>query len=352
MPFSLQDCRWMSQALSLARKGLGTTSPNPPVGAVLVAGDSIIGEGYHRKAGYPHAEREALADALNRGNDLLLSKATLYVTLEPCSTAGRTPACTDAILEYGIKRVVYGARDPNPKHAGAADALLASHGILVEHGLMEKECRTVIRAFTKTMETGMPWIVVKTAMSLDGRISRKQDKPQWLTSGEARNYVHTLRSEADAILTGGETVRSDNPSLTIRTPDKSISSDKIQPWRIILTRDRNSLPSDADCLTDAYADRTLIEENIVDYQDLLKKIHGKYGVSLLMIEAGGNLVREFLQRRLVDEWIGFYAPMILGGAPLGMAGEEFLPEEVFLEEVSWTAFDPDMCVRGILCYKG
>ena len=142
----------MSHALSLARNGVGMTSPNPPVGAVLVSNGQAIGEGFHRKAGMPHAEREAFADALKRGNASLLPQSTLYVTLEPCSTSGRTPACTDAILEYGVKRVVYGTQDPNPKHAGAADKLLAIHGIVVEHGVMEEECRRLIRPFTKTIK--------------------------------------------------------------------------------------------------------------------------------------------------------------------------------------------------------
>lgn len=351
MLFTAQDCHWMSHALSLARNGVGMTSPNPPVGAVLVSNGQAIGEGFHRKAGMPHAEREAFADALKRGNASLLPQSTLYVTLEPCSTSGRTPACTDAILEYGVKRVVYGTQDPNPKHAGAADKLLAIHGIVVEHGVMEEECRRLIRPFTKTIKTGMPWVVVKTAASLDGRIARMPGKSQWLTSEAARNYVHTLRSEADAILTGGETVRVDNPAFTIRTPDRAVSCEKEQPWRMIVTRDRKSLPLRACCFTDNFADRTVVFENIIDYQKLMKIIYQKYDASVLMVEAGGNLVRTLLQHQLVDEWIGFYAPMILGGHAMAVAGEEFLKEEAFLEETDCTMYGPDVCIRGLVRYR-
>ncbi len=351
MPFTDQDHHWMLLALAEARQGVGLTSPNPPVGAVLIADGQLIGKGYHKRAGLPHAEREAFADALQRGNMPLLSRSTLYVTLEPCSTAGRTPACTEAILEHSVQRVVYGTSDPNPKHAGAADRILSPHGIVVEHGLMEEECLQLIRPFAKTMKTGMPWIVVKMAMSLDGRITRKPGKPQWLTSETARNYVHTLRSKCDAILTGGETVRADNPAFTIRTPDRAVSPDKKQPWRMVLTRDRQTLPAQACFLTDSYADRTVVFEKITDYKELMRNIYQKYDVSVLMVEAGGRLVKTLFQEKLVDEWIGFYAPMILGGSSLALAGEEFLGSEAFLDEVQCTPYGPDICIRGIVQYK-
>lgn len=218
----------------------------------------------------PHAEREAIADGVANGNAPLFADSTLYVTLEPCSTSGKTPPCTDAILKHRFKRVVYGSEDPNPKHRGAAADILEQAGIKVTRGVLEKECDHLIRGFRVNMLEGRPWVIAKSAMSLDGRISRSPERSQWLTNEKSRSFVHTLRAECDAVLTGGNTVRLDNPSLTIRKPDRPVSPLKEQPWRIILTHDASSIPADSICLTDEFRDRTLVVENVFNYLELLK----------------------------------------------------------------------------------
>lgn len=218
----------------------------------------------------PHAEREAIADGVANGNAPLFADSTLYVTLEPCSTSGKTPPCTDAILKHRFKRVVYGSEDPNPKHRGAAADILEQAGIKVTRGVLEKECDHLIRGFRVNMLEGRPWVIAKSAMSLDGRISRSPERSQWLTNEKSRSFVHTLRAECDAVLTGGNTVRLDNPSLTIRKPDRPVSPLKEQPWRIILTHDASSIPADSICLTDEFRDRTLVVENVFSYLELLK----------------------------------------------------------------------------------
>ncbi|MEG0025306.1 MAG: bifunctional diaminohydroxyphosphoribosylaminopyrimidine deaminase/5-amino-6-(5-phosphoribosylamino)uracil reductase RibD [Akkermansia sp.] len=351
MSFSEQDQYWMQQALKEARRGIGLTAPNPPVGAVLSVGDQMIGIGFHHAAGRPHAEREAFADALAKGNESLLSKATLYVTLEPCSSFGKTPPCSDAIREYQVARVVYGSTDPDARHAGRALGLLNESGIPTESGLMEDECDDLIKAFRKTIQTGLPWVIVKTASSLDGRIARQQDKSQWITSHNSRHFVHTLRAEADGILTGGQTIRTDNPALTIREANRPISPEKKQPWRVILTHHHDSIPLSCICLTDQWKEKTLVIENEGECRDVLHRLYSEYGISTLLVEAGGNLVSSLLKEKLVDEWIGFYAPMILGGSPLSVEGQDFLTHEVHLEQVTCTPYSPDFCIRGLLRYE-
>ena len=182
----VSDEQWMELAIAEARKGVGTTSPNPPVGAVIVKNDTLLGCGWHRKAGEPHAEREAIANVTNEHGSSALREATIYVTLEPCSTRGRTPACTDGIIEAGISRVVYGSTDPNPAHVGRADSILSSAGIDVSRLKDTSACDKLIRPFTKVQRTGLPWVILKSAMSLDGRVTRPPGESQWLTSTESR----------------------------------------------------------------------------------------------------------------------------------------------------------------------
>jgi len=187
----MNDAHWMHLALAEARKGIGKTAPNPPVGAVIVQNDILLGKGWHRAAGQPHAEREAIADAIrNHGADSLQG-ATIYVTLEPCSTHGRTPPCTQGIVDAGIRRVVYATVDRNPDHAGRADAILTDHQISVSSGTCREEAEKILRPFFKVRETGLPWIIWKTAMSLDGRITRPPGEGQWLT-GEAARAAEAL----------------------------------------------------------------------------------------------------------------------------------------------------------------
>lgn len=346
-----QDARWMKMAMELAEKGTGLTSPNPCVGAVIIHENRVIGTGFHKKAGLPHAEREAIADGISRGNGGLFPDSTLYVTLEPCSTTGKTPPCTEAILEHHFKRVVYGSEDPNPKHRGAAAEILKRAGIQVTRGILEKECDRLIRSFRLNMLEGRPWVIAKSGMSLDGRISRSSERSQWLTNAHSRSFVHTLRAECDAILTGGNTMRMDNPSLTIRNPDRSISPLKKQPWRIILTRDAASIPRDSVCLTDEFRDRTLIVEKVSDYLELLQNLYKNRKIGIILLEAGGCLVKEFLKACLVDEWVGFYAPIITGGGAEGVEGGTFLEREACLDQPVVKTFGNDVCIRGDVRYR-
>ena len=346
-----RDARWMKMALELAGNGIGLTSPNPCVGAVIVHEDQVIGAGFHEKAGLPHAERNAIADGIARGNAVLFKNSTLFVTLEPCSTTGRTPPCTEAIVEHHFKRVVYGSEDPNPKHRGAAAEILDRAGIQVTHGILERECDRLIRGFRLNMLEKRPWVIAKSAMSLDGRISRSPECSQWLTNERSRSFVHTLRAECDAILTGGNTLRLDNPSLTIRNPDRPVSPLKKQPWRIILTRTAASLPEDSVCLTDEFRDRTLIIENVSNYLELLQSLYIDRKIGTILLEAGGCLVREFLKAGLIDEWVGFYAPMITGGGAEGVEGGAFLEHEAYLEQPVVSTFGNDVCIRGDVRYR-
>jgi len=204
----------MRVALGLARKGYGLTLPNPMVGAVLVRGGRIIGKGWHRKAGEGHGAIEALRDAERRGQSA--RGATLYVTLEPCSTHGRTPPCTDAIVAAGVKKVVVGATDPNPRHAGAGFKLLRKAGIEVVAGVLEEECTSLNEAFNHWIVHRTPFVTVKAAMTMDGKIATASGESKWITGEEARAYGMRLRQGADAILVGVNTVLADDPRLTVR----------------------------------------------------------------------------------------------------------------------------------------
>ncbi|NBV87537.1 MAG: bifunctional diaminohydroxyphosphoribosylaminopyrimidine deaminase/5-amino-6-(5-phosphoribosylamino)uracil reductase RibD, partial [Verrucomicrobia bacterium] len=252
----MHDSRFMRAALQEARKGYGATSPNPAVGCVIVREGRVIARGWHRRAGQPHAEIEALKalpdPAMARG-------ATLYVTLEPCSTHGRTPPCTEALLAAGIQRVVVGATDPHPAHCGRGLEILRAGGLQVSHGVLQGECAHLNRAFFKWITTGRPWVLAKAGLSLDGRITRPLGEGQWLTGPAARRDAHRLRAAADAILVGAGTVRSDDPSLTVR--EVALPGKKLQPWRVVLSRGANPLPADAKIFNDGHKDRTLIYLN-------------------------------------------------------------------------------------------
>jgi len=299
------DETWMRHALDEARRGLGLTSPNPCVGAALVKDGALVSTGWHRQAGGPHAEIETL-----RGHDA--RGGTLYITLEPCSTHGRTPPCVDAIIAAGLSRVVWGADDPNPQHAGRARELLTAAGIAVTSGILETQCRELIAPFAKLITTCLPWVIAKAGMSLDGRITRPAGESQWLTGAAARADAMKLRAQCDAILVGAETVRRDNPALTLRGPD--IPAEKQQPWRVVLTRSGN-LPPDAQIFTDAHKDRTLVMRD-QPLAEVLKSLAAR-GVMQILIEGGGTLLAQAFSARLVDEAVFYIAPLISGtGRPV------------------------------------
>jgi diaminohydroxyphosphoribosylaminopyrimidine deaminase/5-amino-6-(5-phosphoribosylamino)uracil reductase len=341
-----EDARWMRRAIDEARKGLGRTSPNPAVGAVIVKDGVEIGAGWHRGAGLPHAEREAIAAVRAAHGETALHGSSIYVTLEPCSTHGRTPPCTEGLIEAGIARVVYAAEDPNPAHAGRADRLLDGAGIQVIRGILADEAGDLIRPFAKVQRSGMPWAILKTAMSLDGRITRPPGEGMWLTGPEARAEVQRLRASCEAILTSGETLRRDNPRLDLRDPQ--LAAGRAQPWRVILTRDAASLPRDAALFTDANRDRTLVEDR--DHPaEVLRRLVAERGVSSVMVECGGRLAAELVEARLVDEWVAFLAPLIAGGPVTALAGSG-LAHGLRLQSPVFRRFGPDVMLRGVLAY--
>lgn len=340
-----RDEAWMHRALTLAQKGVGTTSPNPPVGAIIVKNGRVLGEGYHAKAGRPHAEREAIRHAKEQGNAGELAGSTLYVTLEPCSSHGKTPPCTDAILEEGISRVVYGAVDPDKRHRGRADELLRAEGVQVQGRVAEEACRAFLEPWAHAITKGRPWVTAKIATTMDGRIARKTER--WLSSEESLRYAHQLRLESDAILVGGQTVRCDLPALTIRKPLSAIPIIKEQPWRIVMTNDRSKLPLNAPLFTDENAERTIVYERVEDMESMLEELHSRLGVVRLMLECGGNLLKKFLEKGLVNEWVQVITPYLSGGETMLIPGG-YMPEERQLKSISSVTCGKDVVLRGIL----
>lgn len=342
------DAEWMEMALAEARKGIGRTAPNPPVGSVIVKDGVLLGSGYHHAAGRPHAEREALAAAFAAHGKDAVRGATAYITLEPCSTYGRTPPCTDGLIEAGVTRVVYAAVDRNPAHAGRADAMLRGAGIEVVSGILADEAEKILRPFFKVRETGLPWIIWKTAMSLDGRITRPSGEGQWLTGPAARQDVQKLRSTVDAILTTGETVRRDLPALTIRVPE--LLEGRPQPWRVIFSDHPTTLPADAPLLCDGWKDRTLIRGRS-NLEETLRGLVREQGVLSVMIEAGGKFSAAMIEAGLVDEAVIYLAPMLCGGPSPALAGTGLSPP-LKMKNVSFEQLEGDIRVSGLMTVTG
>jgi diaminohydroxyphosphoribosylaminopyrimidine deaminase/5-amino-6-(5-phosphoribosylamino)uracil reductase len=276
---------------------------------VIVRGEKIVARGFHHRAGLPHAEIEALR-ALAK--PALAKGATIYVTLEPCSTHGRTPPCVNAIIAAGLRRVVIGTIDPNPAHAGRGVELLRAAGIAVTAGVLEKECRALNAAFNHWIITKLPLVIAKAGMSLDGRLTRPLGEGQWLTNAAARKDAHQLRAQVDAILVGAETVRQDNPRLTVR----GVRGAK-QPWRIVVTRSGN-LPKGAHLFTDEHRERTLVYRG-KSLRAVLRDL-GKRQITSVMIEGGGGVLGEAFDRRLVQRAHFYLAPLLCGGPAVVLKG--------------------------------
>ncbi len=331
------DLHFLRRAIELARLGSGLTLPNPRVGAVLVRSGKIIGEGSHLRAGGPHAEVNAVADAKRRGHSV--EGATIYVTLEPCSTQGRTPPCTGLILREKIARVVFAATDPNPDHAGAATRLLRAAGVEVSSGLLADEAAALNRDFNWWITHRRPWVVAKIALSLDGRITTPPGDDRWLTSPAARVVAHELRWESDAILIGAETARQDNPKLTVRLPGRK---GKLQPWRVVVTRS-GKLPRELHLFSDKHRDRTLVFQN-QPLEEIIATL-GAWDVSHLLIEGGGQILTETLNKNLVNEVAFFIAPAVMGTVPRAL---NKLDKTVGLHEVTYRSVGPDLLCRGLI----
>ena len=304
-----RDEEFMRAALVEAKKALGRTSPNPAVGAVLVIDNRIVSKGHHREAGWAHAEIECLRDF----GASIPARATLYVTLEPCSTAGRTAPCTEAILRAGVRNIVVGARDVNPRHAGRGIVQLRNAGIRVREGILEQECTRLNEAFNKWIVTGLPFVIAKCGMSLDGRLTRPPDESRWITGRDARREAHQLRARVDAVLVGAETVRADNPRLTVRGVRRPR-----QPWRVVLTRS-GQLPRQAHLVSDKFAARTLIYKR-KSLASVLKDL-GKRDITSVLIEGGGEVLGEAFDQRLIDKLQVYLGPILTGGPVVAFPGE-------------------------------
>ncbi len=326
----------MRTALAEAKKGLGLTSPNPAVGAVLVVRGKIVARGHHRKAGAPHAEIECLAPV--RG--ALPKDAVLYVTLEPCSTTGRTPPCTNTILERRVRNVVVGALDPNPRHAGRGVAQLRAAGINVTEGVLAAECTGLNEAYNKWIRTGRPFVIVKCGMSLDGRLTRPPGESRWLTSAAARRHAQKLRAQVDAILIGAETLRQDDPQLTVRGLGR-----RRQPWRVVLSRS-GKLPPGAKLLTDRHANRSIV----LSKQSLALVLRelGKREITSVLIEGGGDILGQALDARLIDKFQVYLAPMMVGGPVVAFPGKGAATsaEALRLGDLRYEQIDDCVCVTG------
>ncbi len=325
MPWTAADHAHMARALQLAARGLFTTSPNPRVGAVIVQGGTVVGEGWHERAGTPHAEVHALQQAGEAARG-----ATVYVTLEPCSHHGRTPPCAEALVKAGVARVVAAMRDPNPLVAGGGIDMLTLAGIQADVGLMETEARALNPGFVSRMTRNRPWVRLKTASTLDGKTALENGASQWITGAAARADVQRLRARACAILTGSGTVRADDPKMTVRDVDIGR-----QPLRVIVDSALATPPTAAilpaliACHTADPARRAALEaagaevvalpgaRGRVDLAALLTLL-AQRGVNELHVEAGAGLNGALLEAGLIDEWIAYVAPMAVGDAARGL----------------------------------
>jgi diaminohydroxyphosphoribosylaminopyrimidine deaminase/5-amino-6-(5-phosphoribosylamino)uracil reductase len=362
----------MQLALAQARRASGRTFPNPAVGAVVVRGERVLGAGETQPPGSAHAEVRAIRQAQRRHGERALQGATLAVTLEPCSHHGRTPPCTDAIRAAGVSRVWIGARDPHPLVSGRGIRALRRAGIAVVTGVCAEECAYQHRGFFSVQERGRPWVALKLAATLDGRIATARGESQWITGEEARAHAHRLRDEADAVMVGAGTARADDPSLTVRDRGGEVTR---VPVRVVLDG-RLATPPRLALFRDAYATRTWLltghghparalasrtangaraleaprRDRHVDLPRALGQLAGA-GLTQILVEGGGGLAAALLRAGLVDELHWFLAPSVLGGdarpavAALGLAK---LSQRVRFEIADMRRFGPDLYVHALL----
>jgi len=358
--------RFMAKAVELARRGEGRTAPNPPVGAVLVRDGRVVGEGYHPAAGAAHAEIFALRDAGEQANG-----ADLYVTLEPCCHQGRTGPCSDALIAAGVRRVFYGAIDPNPRVAGAGLARLRAAGIVVAAAPLGPECGRLIAPFAKLVTTGLPFVILKAAMTLDGQLATSAGESQWISSAASRETVHRLRDRVDGILTGAGTVLADNPQLTVRLTEGGRN-----PARIVLDSQLRTSPQATVYSAEVAGSRLLVTADDHDAKQLepfvrcgvevvtaprrgahldldrVMPLLGARGLQCLLVEGGGALNGALLRTGLVDRLLLFVAPLLFGGSdgrPLFAGpGAVHLTEALRLVDLRFSQSGVDLLVEGEL----
>ena len=358
--------RFMKIALREARKGLGRTSPNPAVGAVIEKEGKILAKGYHRAAGLPHAEIEALNKLNGYAPD-----ATLYVTLEPCNHYGKTPPCTEAIIRSGIKRVVIGMKDPNPHVKGGGADFLRKNGIEVIEGVLEQECQQLNAHFIKFVKTGLPYVVIKVAMTLDGWIATRTGHSKWITNERSRQFVHRLRDTTDAILVGIRTIMVDNPMLTTRLKNRRGKD----PVRVIIDphlkikRDANVIVSDPSKTiivvgkgvvskhkirefkekTGVSIIESPVRDGNIDLKSLLFSL-AKKDITHLLVEGGAKTIGSFLKEKVVDKLYIFLAPKLIGGddaVPMAYGrGMDRIDKAINIKDIKIRRFLDDILIEG------
>jgi diaminohydroxyphosphoribosylaminopyrimidine deaminase/5-amino-6-(5-phosphoribosylamino)uracil reductase len=323
-----RDEVFMARCIELAKKGYGKVSPNPLVGSVIVRNGKIISEGYHEKFGGFHGERNAINNALRKNQKL--KGASLYVNLEPCIHYGKTPPCAIAIAEHKIKRVIIGTLDPNPLVAGKGISYLKKHNIEVTSGVLDDECRELNKFFFKFIKNGIPWVTLKAAQTLDGKIADKEYHSKWISSLESRKLVHLWRTQYDALLVGNNTMMHDNPSLTARyalgrNPYRIVIANKFDTtakYELFCDKNTNKTivitSENPDKKTISFFEKKRIrvisakkKNGVIDLKDALKKL-GRFGIASVLVEGGAYTFSEFLNQKTVDEMCVFTAPMIMG----------------------------------------
>jgi diaminohydroxyphosphoribosylaminopyrimidine deaminase/5-amino-6-(5-phosphoribosylamino)uracil reductase len=350
---------YMKLAINLAKRGMGKTSPNPLVGAVVVKNDRIIGRGYHKRFGEPHAETNALTACKDKAEN-----ATLYVNLEPCCHYGKkTPPCTDMIKKSGIKRVVCATLDPNPQVNGKGIKTLRDAGIEVDFGILEGEAKKLNEVYLKFIATGLPFVILKISQTLDGRIATKTGDSKWITQEDSRRFVHSLRSWVDAVLVGANTVRKDDPELTIHdargeNPIRIIldSSGKISNYSKVIKENRNGktiVATTIEKIREKFNGKAEIwkikksKGGKIDLVQLLRKA-GENQISSLLVEGGSQIFTSFLKEKLVDKIYYFLSPKILGKGldSFGDLGIKKISQSVTLKDCEIKRFKNDLLVIG------
>ena len=360
--FSLQDTYYMERALNLSTLAWGRTSPNPLVGCIIVRDGLIVGEGYHAKAGTPHAEVHALKAA-----GLRAEGADVYVTLEPCSHHGRTPPCTEALIQAKVKRVIVALEDPNPLVSGQGIKKLEEAGIEVEIGLLEEKAKLINKFFLKAITTNFPYVLYKSALTLDGKTAVESGDSNWVTSEESRAYVHELRDIYDVIMVGSNTVLKDDPLLTCRRINGRDPVKLIVDGNLTIPLDAKVL-SNSLCIvaTSESADsqklRSLKEKQNVEvwqYNEpryvplsILMRDIVKRGFNSILLEGGGNLAGKMLQERLIDKIEFIYAPKLVGSGPSPLSGFhlEKMNQAVKICNIEISQIAEDINVSGEVYY--
>ena len=345
MTFSHQDSQCMALAMKLSMKGRSTVGANPMVGCVITIDGKVIAQDYHREYGKAHAEVNALDQIKNQAKD-----AIMYVTLEPCSHHGKTPPCTKSIIKSGVKKVILAMLDPNPLNCGKGVKLLQDAGIEVDVGLLENEVRDLNRGFVKRMLTGLPFVTSKIAMSLDGKTAMSSGESKWITSEQSRNDVQKLRHNNQAIMTGSGTVIKDNPNLTVRLNDSEIS-----PLRVVIdsgdkitNQKLNIFSSEASTLVLNSNNSSVLSNGKIDLKATLIKL-GEMGINNLLVEAGSGLNGAMIEMGLIDEYIIYTAPIILGSNAQSMVQIPLtkMAEKINLDIIEIRIIGEDIKIKAI-----